>query len=205
MIFFRIWISYLWYHSDPTSQKVSDPTGAGSTTLLFRPFKLCILTFLHCLKKRQEMLQFSPLPLPPPLSETKLMLQSSKKGRGAKNGVEGKKSVESMDEEMDPVPTPKGKRTNLDQVSWNLPCDHCPVELGAPSGAHRKIVTHSLCRIPPVQPLISFSAKLPFLCDLESGHGLLLFEDAFTSFFKDKKSQRNQKTVGIKVFLTIFA
>ncbi len=27
----------------------------------------------------------------------------------------------------------------------------------------------------------------------------------FTSFFKDKKSKRSPKTVGIKVFLTIFA
>jgi len=34
---------------------------------------------------------------------------------------------------------------------------------------------------------------------------LLLFEGTFTSFFKDKKSKRNHKTVGIKVFLTIFA
>ncbi len=31
------------------------------------------------------------------------------------------------------------------------------------------------------------------------------FEGAFTSFFKDKKSKRSQKTVGIKDFLTIFA
>ncbi len=29
--------------------------------------------------------------------------------------------------------------------------------------------------------------------------------DTFTSFFKDKKSLQSQKTVGIKVFLTIFA
>jgi hypothetical protein len=28
---------------------------------------------------------------------------------------------------------------------------------------------------------------------------LLIFEGTFTSFFKDKKSERNQKTVGIKV------
>jgi hypothetical protein len=28
-----------------------------------------------------------------------------------------------------------------------------------------------------------------------------LFEDTFTSFFKDKKSKRSHKTVGIKVFL----
>jgi hypothetical protein len=33
---------------------------------------------------------------------------------------------------------------------------------------------------------------------------LLLFEGTFTSFFKDKKSQRSHKTVGIEVFLTIF-
>jgi hypothetical protein len=30
---------------------------------------------------------------------------------------------------------------------------------------------------------------------------LLLFEGTFTSFFKDKKSKRSQKPVGIKVFL----
>ena len=29
---------------------------------------------------------------------------------------------------------------------------------------------------------------------------ILLFEGTFTSFFKDKKSQRSRKTVGIKVF-----
>ncbi len=34
---------------------------------------------------------------------------------------------------------------------------------------------------------------------------LLLFEYTFTSFFKDKKSKWSHKTVGIKVFLTIFA
>jgi hypothetical protein len=34
---------------------------------------------------------------------------------------------------------------------------------------------------------------------------LLLFEDTFTLFFKGKKSKRSHKTVGIKVFLTIFA
>jgi hypothetical protein len=35
---------------------------------------------------------------------------------------------------------------------------------------------------------------------------LLLFEGTFTSFNKDKKSKRShKKTVGIKVFLTIFA
>jgi hypothetical protein len=34
---------------------------------------------------------------------------------------------------------------------------------------------------------------------------LLLFEGTFTSFFKDKKSKRSYKTVGIKAFLTIFA
>jgi hypothetical protein len=34
---------------------------------------------------------------------------------------------------------------------------------------------------------------------------LLLFEGIFTSFFKDKKSKRSHKIVGIKIFLTIFA
>ncbi len=34
---------------------------------------------------------------------------------------------------------------------------------------------------------------------------LLVFEGAFTSFFKDKKSKRSHKTVGTNVFLTIFA
>jgi hypothetical protein len=31
------------------------------------------------------------------------------------------------------------------------------------------------------------------------------FEGTFTSFFKDKKSKRSHKAVGIKVFLTSFA
>jgi hypothetical protein len=34
---------------------------------------------------------------------------------------------------------------------------------------------------------------------------LLLFEDTLTTFFKDKKSKRSHKTVGIKVFLNLFA
>jgi len=34
---------------------------------------------------------------------------------------------------------------------------------------------------------------------------ILLFEGTFTSFFKDKKSERSHKTVEIKIFLTIFA
>jgi hypothetical protein len=34
---------------------------------------------------------------------------------------------------------------------------------------------------------------------------LSLFDGTFTSFFKDKKSKRSHRTVGIKVFLTIFA
>jgi hypothetical protein len=34
---------------------------------------------------------------------------------------------------------------------------------------------------------------------------ILLFEVTFTSFFKGKKSKRSNKTVEIKVFLTIFA
>jgi hypothetical protein len=32
---------------------------------------------------------------------------------------------------------------------------------------------------------------------------ILLFEGTFSSFFKDKKSKRSHKTVGIKIFLTI--
>jgi hypothetical protein len=34
---------------------------------------------------------------------------------------------------------------------------------------------------------------------------LITFEGTFTSFLKDKKSKRSNKTVKIKVFLTIFA
>jgi hypothetical protein len=34
---------------------------------------------------------------------------------------------------------------------------------------------------------------------------LLLFEGTFTSFFKENKSKRSHKTVGIQVFLTAFA
>ena len=34
---------------------------------------------------------------------------------------------------------------------------------------------------------------------------LLLFEGTLKSFFKDKKSKKSYKIVGIKVFLTIFA
>jgi hypothetical protein len=54
-----------------------------------------------------------------------------------------------------------------------------------------------------------------FVIDLEEANkkqiflkmffGLLLFEGTFTSFFNDKKSKRSNQTVGIKVFLTIFA
>jgi len=43
------------------------------------------------------------------------------------------------------------------------------------------------------------------LCFFKKVFCLLLFEGTFTSFFKDKKSKRSQKTVGIKVFLTFFA
>jgi hypothetical protein len=41
-----------------------------------------------------------------------------------------------------------------------------------------------------------------FISDLQDGmfFCLLPFEGTFTSFFKDKKSQRSRKTVGIKVF-----
>jgi hypothetical protein len=33
----------------------------------------------------------------------------------------------------------------------------------------------------------------------------VLFEATFTSYFKDKKSKRSHKIVGIKVFLTVFS
>jgi hypothetical protein len=33
----------------------------------------------------------------------------------------------------------------------------------------------------------------------------IIFEGSFTSFFKDKKSKRSHKTIGTKVFLTLFA
>ena len=39
------------------------------------------------------------------------------------------------------------------------------------------------------------------LISLKKFFCLLLFEGTFTSFFKDKKSKRSHKTVGIKVFL----
>jgi hypothetical protein len=38
---------------------------------------------------------------------------------------------------------------------------------------------------------------------LNTFYWLLLFEDTFISFFKDKNSKRIHKTVEIKVFLTI--
>ncbi len=51
-----------------------------------------------------------------------------------------------------------------------------------------------------------------FVSDLQDGKKnfllnfcFLLFEGTFTSFFKDKKSERSHKTVGIYVFLSIFA
>ena len=48
-----------------------------------------------------------------------------------------------------------------------------------------------------------------FVIDLQEANKkiffLLLFEDTFTLFYKDKKSKRCHKAVGIKVFLTIFA
>jgi len=41
--------------------------------------------------------------------------------------------------------------------------------------------------------------------DVNKCYCLLLFKGTFTSFFKDKKSKRSHKTVGIKVYLTIYA
>jgi hypothetical protein len=53
-----------------------------------------------------------------------------------------------------------------------------------------------------VADLQDASKKLIFLINFFC---LLLFEATFTSCFKDKKSKRSHKIVGIKVFLTIFA
>jgi hypothetical protein len=50
----------------------------------------------------------------------------------------------------------------------------------------------------PDPAIFVIDLQIKFFC-------LLLFEGAFTSFFKDKKSKRSHRTVGIKVFLTIFA
>jgi hypothetical protein len=53
-----------------------------------------------------------------------------------------------------------------------------------------------------------------FVIDLQVAHkklilkkviSLLLSEGTFTSFFKERKSKRSHKTVGIKVFRTMFA
>ena len=51
-----------------------------------------------------------------------------------------------------------------------------------------------------------------FVSDLQDAYKKLLFSKVFfayyffkVSFFKDKKSKRSHKTVGIKIFLTIFA
>ncbi len=45
---------------------------------------------------------------------------------------------------------------------------------------------------------VLFYMTLKFFC-------LLFFKGTLTSFFKDKKSKRSHKTVGIQVFLSIFA
>ncbi len=57
-----------------------------------------------------------------------------------------------------------------------------------PSNANKKLILKKVVKI----------VIKNFFC-------LLLFAGTFTSFFKDKKSKRNHKTVGIKVFLPIFA
>jgi hypothetical protein len=51
--------------------------------------------------------------------------------------------------------------------------------------------------IPRKKALIQYTKKLIFC--------VLLFEGILTSFFKNKMSKRSQKTVEIKVFLTVFA
>jgi hypothetical protein len=48
-----------------------------------------------------------------------------------------------------------------------------------------------------------------FIIDLQDANKNLFKQKflliTFTSFFKDKESKRSHKTVGIKVFLTVFA
>ena len=51
--------------------------------------------------------------------------------------------------------------------------------------------------IPRKKALIQYTKKLIFC--------VLLFKGTLTSFFKNKMSKRSQKTVEIKVFLTVFA
>jgi hypothetical protein len=61
---------------------------------------------------------------------------------------------------------------------------------------------------PDVDPaifIIDFQDANKKLTFLKKFFCILLFEDIFTSFFKDKKSKRSHKTAEIKVFLTIFA
>jgi hypothetical protein len=45
--------------------------------------------------------------------------------------------------------------------------------------------------------------KLQRKTNLKKSFRLLLYEDTFTSFFKDKKSKRSHKAIEIKVFHTI--
>ena len=49
----------------------------------------------------------------------------------------------------------------------------------------------------------SGTLDLASVCQFTKFFCLLLFEGTFTSFIKDKKSKRSNKTVGIKVFLTL--
>jgi hypothetical protein len=62
--------------------------------------------------------------------------------------------------------------------------------------------------VPHLDPAI-FVINLPDanrkLIFLQKVFLLITFEGIFISFFKDKKSKRSHRTVGIKVFLTIFA
>jgi hypothetical protein len=75
----------------------------------------------------------------------------------------------------------------------------------------------AVLRIHGAKPLTSRFGSGPsiFVIDLQDANKklifikrffcLLLFEGTFTSFFKYKKSKSSHKTVGIKVFLPIFA
>jgi hypothetical protein len=73
----------------------------------------------------------------------------------------------------------------------------------------KKSIGYGSPRIEKSLENLKASPWILLLCDFNLGRFkffcLLLFEAAFTSFFKDKKSKRSHRTVGIKVHLTIFA
>ncbi len=85
---------------------------------------------------------------------------------------------------MDPDPLVRGMDTDSDPSTINK------------SSKKKTLISTVLCL------LFDF---LSLKNDVNKCYCLLLFKSTFTSFFKDKKSKRSHKTVGIKVYLTIFA